>query len=132
MMGLDTSHDAWRGPYSRFNAFRRRLAELAGFPPLDEMEGFKYNKDTYKPLPDALSWDGCPGDRRLVPLLNHSDCDGEIAPECCGPIADALEELAAKLPDDPNTEDGWQRRYMLRFAKGCRAAAAAGEPIDFH
>lgn len=30
-MGLDTSHDCWRGAYSAFNRWRRALAEAAAY-----------------------------------------------------------------------------------------------------
>lgn len=130
-MGLDTSHDAWHGAYSSFNRFRTRLAELAGFPPLEEMEGFgdgHYNPGN--PI-GQRKWGRTPGDFRLIPLLSHSDCDGEIDVNDCVRIADALEEIASKLPDDTSA-DGWVRSKALQFAAGCRAAVAAAEPIDFH
>jgi hypothetical protein len=34
-MGLDTTHDCWHGAYSAFMRWRRKLAEVAGYPPLD-------------------------------------------------------------------------------------------------
>ena len=43
-MGLDTSHDAWHGSYSSFMRWRKRIANVAGLPPLELMEGF------YQPL----------------------------------------------------------------------------------
>lgn len=70
-----------------------------------------------------------------MPLLHHPDYDGEISPEDCARIAPALEELVHRLPD--YTEEGerftdlW-RDKTRQFAAGCRAALAAGEPLDFH
>lgn len=38
-MGLDCSHNAWHGAYSAFMRWRIKLAEVAGLPPLEFMEG---------------------------------------------------------------------------------------------
>lgn len=77
-----------------------------------------------------LRWeDLMTGDRRLVPLLHHSDCDGEISPEDCAAIADALEELLPKLSRE---SDQWVSGNARVFAAGCRLAAASNEPLDFH
>ncbi len=53
--------------YGGFNAFRARLAESAGMGDLKEYRGYGGDKDW--PLYD---------DEPLVPLLNHSDCEGEL------------------------------------------------------
>jgi len=117
-MGLDTSHGAWHSSYRSFNEWRRAIADIAGFPPLKEMEGFG-GKHRWEELPATA-------DRRLVPLLCHSDCDGEIAPVDCLHIANALDRLAERLPHE------WMRDAARRFADGCCKAAAANEPLDFH
>jgi hypothetical protein len=83
-MGLDTSHNAWHGPYSSFNEFRRAVARAAGFVPLDQL--WRENK-----------WDDA---EPLHKLLNHSDCDGEIKWEDCEGIAKRLEEIAPKINSD--------------------------------
>lgn len=113
-MGLDTSHDAWHGPYSSFAEWRRAVAQAAGFPPLTEMRGFG----------GSLAWETSPGDKRLIPLLHHSDCDGEISPANCADIAEALSGLVI--------ENEWLREKTAQFIDGCHRAAAAGEPLDFH
>ena len=119
-MGLDTSHDAWHGSYSTFNEWRTLVAAAAGFRPLREMRGFGGSR----------SWPDSPGDKRLVPLLHHSDCDGEIAAEMCGPIADALELLMIeKMPARATYDE--MRPATERFIAGLRRAAAAGEPVLF-
>lgn len=115
-MGLDTSHDAWHGSYGGFHLWRIRVAEAAGFPPLDEMDGFG---------PPLRPWRGAPGDQRLAPLLSHSDCDGDISPEDCASIAAALDDLGPRLDD-------WARPLAERFAAGCRRAAEAEERLEFH
>lgn len=113
-MGLDTSHNCWHGSYSGFMAFRRELAKAAGMPPLDSMKGFGGN----------MPWDELKPDAVHV-LLNHSDCEGEIAVVDCLPLAERLEHLAPTMPDE------WYEE-TLRFAAGLRKAAALNEPVDFH
>jgi hypothetical protein len=92
-MGLDTTHDCWHGPYSAFMRWRERLVRLAWGGGGDEgwargniwnypgFHGAEYHKeDTTSPEP--LPW---PEDDALVTLINHSDCEDEIAAELCGP-----------------------------------------------
>lgn len=111
-MGLDTSHDCWHGPYSSFNDFRRAVAKVLGFD-LDSMVGFG----------GLQSWDDLPADA-LHPLLNHSDCEGQLTPQECAGIMKRLREIAPDLGE-------WQARAE-QFAAGCEQAAAAGEVVDFH
>lgn len=122
-MGLDTSHDAWHGSYSSFHKWRKIIANRAGYPPLDSMVGFGGTQD----------WATAPGDRRLYPLINHSDCDGEISPLHCARIAEGLEALIPSLAyDNASVEDAWVYRATITFRDGCLRAAAANEPLDFH
>lgn len=158
-MGLDCSHDAWSGAYSAFMRWRTMLAEVAGLPPLELMEGFYcslsndfmpptlyHGPNTYQSafgadsrpfmagLDDRLPimWD-CLKPNPLHELLIHSDCDGEIAAERCGPIADALEQLIPLLPEDEaGGHIGDWRTTTQRFVDGLRAAAAQGEPLEFY
>ena len=119
-MGLDTSHDCWHGPYSFFMEWRIQLHGL-----ITGEEATEWN------LQGAWSR-GVYADQS-VPinvLMNHSDCDGQIASEVCGPLADALEALAAKMPPSVAMFD--LRDNTERFVRGLRRAAAAGEPVVFH
>jgi hypothetical protein len=113
-MGLDVSHDCWSGPYSSFNRFREALAEAAGLPPLRTMVGF---------APDAtVSW--ADFQDPIVPLIDHSDCDGTIEREFQISVANRLDELTPHLPEL------W-RDSARAFANGLRAAHAAGEAVVF-
>lgn len=158
-MGLDCSHDAWHGAYSAFMRWRQEIARVAGLPPLELMEGFfcPQRKDgdeflgvtptiyvdprsselalsSLKRIEERLpiKWE-CLKPSPLHELLYHSDCDGEIAADRCGPIADELEKLIPLLPDcEAGGHIGHWRRKTEQFVKGLREAAAAGEPLDFH
>lgn len=149
-MGLDTSHDAWHGAYSAFMRWRCELARAAGLPPLGLMEGFYAKGDYGDPIKFArqalnsetafaniaeslpIKWE-CLKPSALHTLLHHSDCEGEIAWEDCGPIADALEALLPKLPSgDGGRHVGNWRDKTAQFIKGCRAAFEAKESLEFH
>ena len=152
-MGLDVSHDAWSGAYSAFNRFRQKIAAAIGgsFPPHADPKEFPDPTSWYTPQSmTALTHPG------LFEFLSHSDCDGEIGPEMCAHVADELEALIPKIAElddgDRNggfsmarTEDGIKVAshpghiarvggYVAatqRFISGCRAAHAAGEPLEF-
>lgn len=68
--------------------------------------------------------------RGLVTLLEHSDCDGELVPDQCTQVADLLDWARDRLPDRGHTP--YVRQQIERFSKGCRAAAEAGETLEFH
>lgn len=148
-MGLDCSHDAWHGAYSAFHRWRQKIAEMAGMPPLDLMEGFYTPNDYRDPIRDAaarfeqpnqaselqrrlpIRWESLKPDPLHV-LLSHSDCEGEIAPEDCGPIADRLEALLPSLDGDGGGHIGSYREKTEQFIRGLRRAASCGEAVDFH
>ena len=148
-MGLDCSHDAFHGAYSAFNRLRQEVCRATGgsFPP-----HWKWNSDgTYvenRGIPvrnkdlDEDSWyfgegyseESHPG---LFGFLSHSDCDGEIPPEMCERVADELEKLLPKIEALASPAWGdiaYQGGYvpvLRKFIDGCRAAAAAGDPLKF-
>lgn len=152
-MGLACSHDAFRGAYSAFNRLRQAICAATGpdgsYPP-----HWQYTSDgniaqdserrtLYKPgLSDSMFYVADDYDRTTHPglweFLTHSDCDGEISPEMCVKVADDLEALLPKIE-----ALGWGAAGHIafyggfvavtrRFIDGCRRAAAANEPLDFH
>lgn len=132
--------------------WRQMLAEIAGLPPLDFMEGF-YDPNKSAHL-DPIYWarkglgneDAFADIQRQLPirwaclkpspifiLLHHSDCDGELQWEDCGPIADELEKLLPKLPiGEAGGHIGNWRDKTAAFIAGLRKAAAAKENVQFH
>ena len=145
-MGLDTTHDCWHGSYGAFSRWRDKLAEVAGYT-------FHEMKDGYGRLSPDLDWgnieatighhllgewpaipvrpDGTPDP--LIILLAHSDCEGWIQTEFCGPIADRLEELLPALEGlDGGGHIGSFTEKTQDFIKGLRLASKRGEKVTFH
>ena len=123
-MGLDTTHNAWSGPYTAFHRWRRWVAKQEGIP-LDLMEGFyewewegdedlmEHFKvlwkidgnsmcfdtlDAMKKFGGPIPWSSVK--TKLEPLLHHSDFDGEIIWEICKQLADCLQDIIDEVEDD--------------------------------
>lgn len=119
-MGLDTTHNAWHGPYSSFGRWRKWLAKQIGFN-LEEMQG--YGGD--RPFDEM--------DHDIKPLLNHSDCDGELSPEECKQIANGLKQIIDKVSNQ--STDLIESRHIevtIQFREGCLLAYSQNETIEFH
>lgn len=140
-MGLDCSHDAFNGAYSAFNRLRQEVAWAIGgsYPPhLLENEPHwvvDQEKDSeYWYWGDGYGNETHPG---LKEFLSHSDCDGAISPEMCVHVANELEALLPKIEDRGSKPaghialQGGYAAVLRKFIAGCRAAAAAGEPLEF-
>lgn len=122
-MGIDFSGCSAHWSYGGFHAFRERLAAAIGID-LNQMHGFgprRHNADT--PFAD-IPWDTVQD--AIVPLLNHSDCDGELTPEQCRTIAPRLRELVAGW-----RADDYDRIQALLLVKGMKRAAARGVSLEF-
>lgn len=125
-MGLNTSFGAWDGAYSSFHTWRRIIAKKAGLN-LDEMLGFGGEKEF-------------DSNHNLTPLLNHSDCDGELTVAECKKVKAGLEEILKDMPKVDmrkhqatfQTDDEWAAYKAKLFVKGCEEAIKKKKPIDFH
>ncbi|EGO63586.1 hypothetical protein [Acetonema longum] len=113
-MGLDFSHCQAHWGYISFNRFRTKLAAEIGMN-LDAMQGF--NGD--KPFSDYND--------PIIPLLDHSDCDGELTLEECRQVAPRLRELISKWPDDDR-----DKQEALNLADGMERAAQNDESLQFY
>jgi hypothetical protein len=112
-MGIDFSHGSASWSYGGFHAARVKLADAVGFR-LEEMVGFGGDRD----------WSAI--DSPLVPLLNHSDCDGELSVEECKTVAPALRKIVRDAPW-PESE---KLRWMM-LADGMDDAVVDNEPLEF-
>ncbi len=112
-MGLDFSHARAHWSYSGFNDFRERLAKHVNFN-LNDMDGFGGTRD----------WSGI--DDALVPLLNHSDCDGHLTPRQCRKVFPRVLEIVMDwdLDDD-------DRADAIEMAAGMALAYAQGQNFEF-
>lgn len=140
-MGLDASTESgvelWRGAYSAFTRWRNQLAEAAGYtvapgPGPYRIPGPALDWDNLTEANGAGDWETTPADPLLV-LLAHSDCDGHILPAQAGPLADRLTELLPLLPAGTGGGHiGDWRVTTQTFIDGLRAAAEAGERVEFY
>lgn len=120
-MGVDIGKAQWS--YSGFGEFRRRLAAAEGID-LGRMAGFGL------PADEATPWDAV--STPLRPLLDHSDCDGDLSPEECAQVAPRLAEICESWPEAGDLVQDYDRRGGLVLAEEMRAAATAGRRLEFH
>lgn len=81
----EDTHIDWS--YGGFHEFRSHIADTAGFY-LGDMKGYGGTRP----------WSVV--DQRLVPFLNHSDCDGYLLPEECAAFLPALREIIPQMLDE--------------------------------
>jgi len=118
-MGLDTTHEAWHGPYSSFNQFRYWLANLIGIS-LNDYIG--YNENGTKDLTSI--------NHPLMPLFNHSDCDGKLTSDECKQIAEGIDSALKNTEPDEQPYSHYQE--AITFRDGCLLAYSKNEEIEFH
>lgn len=131
-MGLDTTHGCWNGAYSSFNAFRHFLAEKININ-LDEYHG--YGSDNASKFLEDIDHD-------IMPLLNHSDCDGYLSVQECERIANGLEQILKEnnwmnidestIYDRFSNADLYYAQKAKDFMDGCRFAVEKNENVEFH
>ena len=113
-MGLNFSHTEASWSYSGFDKFRHRLAQEVEID-LDMMDGFGGD------IPfDSIN-------DQIKPLLDHSDCEGELTPEECATVAPRLRELVSNW----DYED-YDKRHALYLAEGMDEAASNNENLRFY
>jgi hypothetical protein len=96
----------------------------------DKKAGYIHEESLWNRLP--IKWESLPPSP-LYELLYHSDCEGEIEWEKCGPIADALEALIPKMKnDDAGGHIGLWKAKTQQFVDGLRLAHSRKENVDFH
>lgn len=105
-MGLDTSHNCWRGSYVIFGLYRKRVAWAAGID-LTRMEGHASEGV-------LVPWSSLAPDP-IHTLLHHSDCDGSIPWRKCRALADRMESLLPKLGQYDTTTIDWIKGLRLAY-----------------
>ena len=101
--------------YSGFHRFRERLADEVGIP-LNNMKGFHEHG---KPWAEYA-------DEDLLPLLNHSDCDGQMTPAECERVAPRLREIVGRWE-----EGDYDRMMGERLAGFMERCIEADKPLVF-
>lgn len=110
-MGVDIGAASW--PYGGFHRFRTELASLEQID-LQDMRGYR---------PGGRSWDEV--DTALRPLLDHSDCDGELAPAECEAMIPRFAELVDAL------SDAYDREHAAALLEEFRWSVATGQHLQF-
>ncbi len=118
-MGLDTTHNCWHGPYSSFNRFRFSLAKQIGID-LNEYDG--YDKGGTKILTDIK--------HDLMPLFNHSDCDGELSVEESTQISKGLTQVLENFNEEIKADFDFKEKIM-QFKTGLLDAITKNEIVYF-
>jgi len=72
-----------------------------------------------------------------MPLLNHSDCEGELTPVECKQIAEGIDEILKGISKEEaehpeNTYPFSHINKAKQFREGCLLAHSLNENIDFH
>ena len=119
-MGLDTSHNCWHGPYSSFNEFRYSLARQIGIN-LNEYAG--YDEGGTKDLTTI--------EHGLMPLFDHSDCDGDLTVEQSARIVDGFNNVLENFNDKIKSYPGF-KDDIIQFRDGLLDAISKNEVVDFH
>lgn len=112
-MGLDFRGSRAHWSYSGFHRFRERIADQLGFD-LNSMEGFGGGKK-WSSIKDPI-----------VPLLSHSDCDGEMTPQECKAVYPRLREIISEWP-----ADDYDRIHAELLADGMENCAIEETPLIF-
>lgn len=119
-MGLDTTHNCWHGPYSSFNRFRYSLGKQIGI-----------NLDEYIGYGEIGTKDIASINHDLVPLFDHSDCDGELTVEESKQIVNGLNSVLENFNEEIIADYGFKEN-IIQFRDGCLDAISKNEIIEFH
>lgn len=119
-MALDTTHDCFHGAYSTFNRFRYSLAEQIGIN-LDDYHGYSGENPT-KQL-DEIEHD-------LMPLFNHSDCDGRLTIKECKRIVSGLNDVLENFDESKDFDFDFKSR-IIQFRDGCISAIEKKQMVKF-
>jgi len=112
-MGIDFSHGEAHWSYSGFNNFRNKLVEALGYTTsLNVM----YEDGTYTRMQKEP----------IYPLINHSDCDGDLTVEEMQQILPQLKDIINRWPDGE-----YDKTRGLYFIEGIEEAISENESLEF-
>ncbi|KWX66834.1 hypothetical protein [Mycobacterium sp. NAZ190054] len=151
-MGLDTTHNCWRGAYSGFREFRQMVGRAAGLPyrVIDDPDRYDHGQltediDWSIYTPDNLQgrwrkqkpvWQqdgdvyGTPKQDDVLYLIVHSDCGGELRRGYLPRLRDRLVELEPEY-ERLTADNGYLGGRLRQFIDGLEAAIEAGEHVAF-
>lgn len=121
---FEQSHSFRAGSYSGYNAWRERLAKLAGYP----MRPYNRYGVTTEMRHDAAAWAGdCQG-MPFVELVNFSDCEGTIGPEVSAKLAKDFADFDERAKE---VQEEWFYDRYCEWRKAFEMAADGGA-VRFH
>jgi hypothetical protein len=112
-MGIDFHPGSAHWSYSGFHLFRKRIAAAIGMD-LESMQGFG----------GSIQFSDFNDD--VIPLLDHSDCDGHLTATECGKVGPRLKELVKDWP-----KNDYDRMQALRFANDMIECARNKQKLVF-
>ncbi len=129
-MGVEIGSAHWA--YSGFMRFRKKLAEAEGFDLLT-MDGYEgaFGSTSGSPRP----WADADGKNVTVlrPLLDHSDCDGEMTWQECEQVVDRVSEIVEAWALRPSLDPIEERDILQgrRLVQSMRDSVAAQSELVF-
>lgn len=112
-MGIDFSHGDAHWAYSGFMHFRNKLTETLGYAVLLST---MYDDGSYTCMRNEPIW----------PLIDHSDCDGELTVEEMQQIIPQLENIINRWD-----EHDYDKVHGFELIESMREAIAENEPLEF-
>jgi hypothetical protein len=111
-MGLDVSHGNFSMSYGSFNILRTKICSSLGLE-MNSFKGFGGFRD-WKELKSPIK-----------PLLNHSDCDGNLT----------VAEMEAMIPELERLVGLWEPTYfkscLIELIDSMKIAVNDKEPLEF-
>lgn len=112
-MGIDFSHSEAAWSYGGFNRFRNKLVATLGvgttFDNICESKNIQ-------PIEKF----------EILPLLNHSDCDGELTPKEMKQIIPQLKDIVSNWDDND-----YDKQNALELIEGMENAISNNENLEF-
>ena len=115
-MWLDTTYNCFHWAYSSFNRFREWLFRNIW---LDVDDYYEYNQEWKRHLDEIT--------HPILPLLNHSDCDGVLSLEDQKSIIKWWKMILADLKESNSDLE----EKLKAFIEGCELALAEWEVVEF-